>query len=57
MDKAWSEKFDNAKFNEFLFATGDMNVWMTMTKDEAIGSNYSGKKRTIQKSSLSCKPT
>ena len=48
MDKPWSEKFDKSQFNEFLFATGDMALWMTMTRDEATGENYSGKKRTIQ---------
>jgi len=56
MDKAWTEKFDKTPFNEFLFATGDMALWMTMTRDEATGESYSGKKRTIQQSSISCKP-
>jgi hypothetical protein len=37
MTEAWSEKFDDAKFNEFLFATGDMEIWMIMDKEEAIG--------------------
>jgi glutathionyl-hydroquinone reductase len=57
MDKAWSDKFDNSKFNEFLFATGDMSLWMTMEKDEATGSFYSAKKRQILSSSFSCAPS
>ena len=40
-----------------MFATGDFDVWMTMTKKEAIGETYAGQKRTIQRSSLSCSPT
>jgi len=40
-----------------MFATGDFDLWMTMTKDEAIGENYAGKKRAIQRSSFSCSPS
>ena len=32
-------------------------MWMTMSKKEAIGEWYSGQKRTITKSSLSCQKT
>jgi hypothetical protein len=55
--KPWSLKFNNEKFDEILFATGDMDFWMTMTRKEAIGEFYAGQKRTILKSSLSCSPT
>lgn len=40
--KHWSIKFDNEKFDEILFATGDFDTWMTMTRKEAIGGYYAG---------------
>ena len=55
--KSWSVKFDNKKFDEIMFATGDFDVWMTMTRKEAIGGFYAGQKRNILKSSQSCQST
>ena len=52
---AWSKKYDDAPFNEFLFATGDLSLWLQVTKDQAIGEQYDGKGRTIRRSSLSTK--
>lgn len=40
--KSWSLKFNNEKFDEILFATGDFDHWMTMSKKEAIGELYAG---------------
>jgi len=45
MTKAWSTKFDDIEFTEFLFITGDKSIWLTMTKDEALGENYGNANR------------
>lgn len=57
MTKAWSTKFDDIEFTEFLFITGDKSIWLTMTKDEALGENYGNQNRNIEKSSISCEPS
>jgi|TARA_B110000285_G_C15125069_1_gene619619 hypothetical protein len=35
-------KFDSEQFDEIMFATGDMDLWMTMTKKDAVGEFYAG---------------
>jgi len=38
MSKGWGTKFSNTDFNEFLFATGDVSMWMIMERDEVLDS-------------------
>lgn len=52
---AWSRKFDDVAFDEFLFATGDMTKWLIAARDQVIGDFYLGK-RDIMKSSSSSYP-
>ena len=42
------------KFNEFLFATGDLKKWLVVRKDQVFGW-YSNKKRKIKMSSINPK--
>jgi len=37
LGKAFSSKFDNIKFSQFLFTTGDCSRWMIMTKSQVLG--------------------
>jgi len=53
-NKAWSRKFDNMIFNEFLFATGDLKKWLVVRKDQVYGW-YSNKRRKIEMSSINPK--
>ena len=48
---AWSIPFGT--FDEFVFGTLNLQYWMYMTKDAAIGANYSNAIRNIIKSSFS----
>ena len=49
--KEWSTKFDNNKFNQFLFVTGDESKWLIASKAEVTGSFYANNPRLIYKSS------
>ena len=51
-NKEWSTKFDKAKFNQFLFATGDERKWLISSKNEVTGSYYTNSPRLIYKSSI-----
>ena len=53
---AWSIKFDDKDFDEFLFATGDETQWLIAAKDEVIGEYYANAARTITRSSLVNEP-
>lgn len=46
----WTVKFDDKDFSEFLFATGDLQVWMVMEKDEVLDW-YANQQRSIEASS------
>jgi len=46
LGKAFSSKFDNIKFSQFLFATGDCSRWMIMTKSQVLGW-YSNSLRNV----------
>lgn len=53
---AWSIKFDNTPFDEFLFATGDEKKWLIASKEQVLPEYYSESPsniRTITKSSES----
>ncbi|CAE7328702.1 unnamed protein product [Symbiodinium sp. CCMP2592] len=52
----WDAGSGNEVFNEFLFATGDCQYWMIMSKDEVIGSYYDNGLRTVLKSFNSAVP-
>jgi len=52
---AWSVRFHNKDFNEFLFATGDCKRWLIAKKYSVLGW-YSNGHRWIQKSSRSSRP-
>ena len=53
----FSQKFDGADFDEFLFATGDCTKWMIMQKEQAIGQFYTDQQpRQIVKSHTSNTP-
>jgi len=55
--QAWSKKFDDSHFTEFLFATGDCQHWLIATKESVIGAWYtSDVKRPVKNSSLSDEP-
>ena len=47
----WSTKFDDTNFNQFLFATGDLQKWLIADKDVVTGSYYANEPRLIIKSS------
>ena len=53
-NKVWSVDFENEVpgYNQFLFATGDCQKWMTMTKAEAAGSTYANARAILQSSNL-----
>ena len=36
-NKEWSVKFDNIKFDQFLFATGDEKKWLIADKHAVVG--------------------
>ena len=40
-------------FDEFLFSTKGFNHWLQVSKDQAIGTNYSNQQRIVIKSSIS----
>ena len=44
---AWSIKFDDIKFDYFLFATGNKFRWMIMSKDQVNGQFYNDELRSI----------
>jgi len=50
---AWSKKFDDIDFDEFLFASGDETKWLISSKDAVIGGFYAGVECDIIKSSMS----
>ncbi|CAE7631253.1 unnamed protein product [Symbiodinium microadriaticum] len=52
---AFSVKFSNLPFNEFLFATGDCAKWMIMKKSEVLAW-YANSDRKVLKSHLSDTP-
>ena len=52
----WSVEFDNKDFDQFMFATGDLEKWLIADKDEVIGSYYSHAPRKIAKSSTNANP-
>ena len=55
---AWSINFEDAvkNYNQFLFASGDLSVWLIATVDAVIGSNYGAEAREIITSSISTEP-
>ena len=48
---SWSTKYDGLEFNQFLFASGDLSMWMVMKRDDVIGEWYTSDQREIQASS------
>ena len=54
--KEFSVAFDDVEYDEFLFATGDMKVWLRATADSVHG-DYAGEKRPIIASSVSGTPS
>ena len=53
-DNFWTVPFGT--FDEFVFATFNMNYWLHVSKDQAIGTNYENSARTVKKSSISDTP-
>lgn len=53
---AWSIRFDDEKFNQFLFITGDEKKWLIASRYSVTGSWYTNEEREIEKSSISSKP-
>jgi len=53
---AWSIKFDDDDFDQFLFATGDEAKWLIAAKGQVVGDFYNNAKRDIIKSSSSDQP-
>mmetsp|Transcript_1336 Transcript_1336/g.2673 ORF Transcript_1336/g.2673 Transcript_1336/m.2673 type:complete len:271 (-) Transcript_1336:40-852(-) len=53
--EAFSVKFDNQDFKEFMFSTGDCSKWLIATK-ESVLDWYSNKDRQIEASSISDQP-
>ncbi len=53
-DNFWTVPFGT--FDEFVFATFNMNYWLQVSKEEAVGTNYTNSARTIKKSSISNSP-
>ena len=51
-ETAWSVRFDNVQFNQFLFVTGDCKKWL-IASPESVHGKYSNASRTIIKSSIS----
>ncbi len=35
--ESWSIDFSNDDFTEFLFASGDEEIWMRMMRDDVLG--------------------
>ena len=54
-DSAWSIKYDNIKFDQFMFTTGDFTKWLVCHKDAVLGW-YSNSDRPVLKSSSNSKP-
>lgn len=53
-DTEFSVKFDNKKFDQFLFISGDQKKWLIADKDQVMGY-YSNADRNIYKSSIAPK--
>jgi hypothetical protein len=51
----WSVKFDNIKFDQFMFTSGDYTKWVVAHKDSVIGW-YNKQSRPILRSSSNSKP-
>ena len=47
---AWSKNFGVVPFDQFIFATGDLGLWIQVSREEAIGTFYDGKDKTIMMS-------
>ena len=55
--KPWSIKFDHIDFNQFMFATGDFQLWLKMSSKELLGDEYRDKPRKVIQSSLNPNPS
>lgn len=53
--KAWSIKFDNTKYDQFMFTSGDYTKWLVSNKDAVLGW-YANNYRSILKSSTNSNP-
>jgi hypothetical protein len=53
-DNFWTVPFGT--FDEFVFGTFNMNYWLQVSKEQAVGTNYTNSSRTIIKSSISNSP-
>lgn len=47
VDSSFSKKFDDIKFNQFLFSTGDRRKWLVATKGAVLDGWYSDAQREI----------
>jgi len=56
MNEAWSVKFDQNDFNQFLFSTGDCSKWLITGKGDVLGDFYSDQDRQVKRSSTSSTP-
>jgi len=52
----WSKRFDEERFNEFLFISGKKSRWMIMGKEDAAFEPYGTTRRLIKQSSVSYVP-
>lgn len=41
-DSTFSRKFSNVEWDQLLFATGDLQRWLVVKRDELLGKNYFG---------------
>ena len=42
----WSVQYDNVPYNTFMFSNEYFTKWVTVTKDELIGTNYENIQKT-----------
>ena len=56
IDSTFSRQFNSLNVQEFLFATGDSEIWLVANPDAVIGGFYSNDQRKIIMSSTNTSP-
>ena len=60
-DEAWSIRWNFDEFDEFLIASGNMEYWMRVTRNDLVGEDnlkqYTNEQIRILSGSRQCYPT
>ena len=56
IDSTFSRQFNSSNVQDFLFATGDAEIWLVANRDAVIGGFYNNEPREIIMSSTNTSP-